>query len=69
MRVSRGVKKGLLTAAVAVFIVLICVMLYLVGGARELRPEDCALNVWYFDVGQGDGALISCEGANVLIDG
>lgn len=69
MRVSRGVKKGLLTAAIAVFIVLICLLIYLAGGAKQLRPEDCALNVWYFDVGQGDCALVSCEDTNVLIDG
>ena len=30
---------------------------------------DYPLCVTFFDVGQGDGALISCEGYNILIDG
>ena len=69
MRISQGVKKVLWTASAAAMIILICLVVYLSDGNRQTLPEDYPLNVFFFDVGEGDCELIRCEDVNVLIDG
>ena len=69
MRISLNGKKKLLTAIGAFAIILICLIVYLAGNKKQLLPEDYPLNVFFFDVGEGDCELICCEDVNVLIDG
>lgn len=69
MRVTRSVKKYILSAAVVALIVAVCLIVYEAGRKSNMLPEDYPLNIFSFDVGQGDCELILCEGVSVLIDG
>ena len=69
MRITRSGKKILLGIAAVVLVVGVCIAAYLAGGRRQMLPEDYPLNVFFFDVGEGDCELLRCEDVNVLIDG
>ena len=69
MRISQSVKKLLFTAGGALVIIVICLAFYRAEQKKRMSPEDYPLNVYFFDVGEGDCELIRCEGYNVLIDG
>lgn len=70
MRKKKGVdKKKLLAFGLAVVTIVVCLIVYLVGTAKEAAPEDSPLNVAFIDVGQGDCELLRCEDTVVLIDG
>lgn len=36
---------------------------------RNIIPEDSRLEVYFLDVGEGDCAVLSCEGRSMIIDG
>ena len=62
--------SGLITVA---FVILIAVFM---PDAEDSDNNDIGISytdyplcVTFFDVGQGDGALISCDGYNILVDG
>ena len=69
MRISQSAERKLWTACGAVLIIAICLIVYLAGHHKQMLPEDYPLNVFFFDVGEGDCELIRCEDVNVLIDG
>ena len=66
-----------LSLAASLFAVIIAVvMMTFLPGYFEDDVQDSSLGyldypfcVTFFDVGQGDGALISCDGYNILVDG
>ena len=69
MRKKRGVdKKKLLAFGLAVVTIVVCLIVYLVGTAKEAAPEESPLNVAFIDVGQGDCELLRCEDTVVLIE-
>ena len=70
MRKKRGVNHHkLLAFGLAAATIVICLIVYLAGSAKEPVPEDSPLNVAFLDVGQGDCEIIRCEDTVVLIDG
>lgn len=70
----RRLPKWLLSLAAAAVLVLVCLVVtgrlpYKPDDSSVLNVEPAALNVWFFDVGQGDAALVmGPEGETILID-
>jgi len=40
-----------------------------VSQENATHPEDCVFEIHFFDVGEGDAALVQCDGHYMLIDG